>query len=176
MKTFFALAMVAVASQTAFAFPGFEILQEQAVNKAVNRSWNAPAAASSSCTDFSGKWKGECSVAGLSQELTIDIKQSGCTMIQMGNDLVAIGGLKNETQALPALVDGKTVLVAGSVATDWNEDQSQLKSKFTGLVKLIGSSTSVPLSGQGSTRLEGKKLIQELDMGGIKFSCTYDKE
>ncbi|MBI1860429.1 MAG: hypothetical protein HYR96_05885 [Deltaproteobacteria bacterium] len=175
MKTTLITSLFAVASQMAFAFPGLDILQPQLLKQSRGRASHSDAKPDAGCADFSGKWKGSCKVSETSIDLSLEIKQTGCTMLQAGGDITPIGGLKADSFILP-IEGGKNVAVFGASSSDWNADQSELGIQFNALVKEVGTQKTTPLSGSGNLKLEGGRLVETMGIGPINVSCIFDKE
>ncbi len=160
-------------SNTGFAFPAFDLLQSQIPARMAQRS--LPAARSNVCANFSGSWKGKCSVDGASAEGAVEIKQDGCNAVQMGTQSHVIGAMENHSQTF-LLSPDKTFSYGGSLTSDWNAEGSQLVTHFTGMAKLLGTSGHIPLSGKGVMKLDGSRLVNELSVLGMNISCVYEKQ
>lgn len=173
-KLFFALTVLA--SGVCFAASPLELVQKQALEKALalDSSTNNTAAG---CADFSGTWSGSCSLGSdvILKDDIVKITQEGCTTIQRGTDSVGIGGLKTYGETRSS--DKGSFSYSVAVTTDWNDDRTALLTSFNGIVKTIGHSGSFRFSGSGQTRLsQAGKLVDEMDLLGMKLNCVYEKK
>ncbi len=65
MKKFISVLLgVAVFAPTAYGFPGMEIVQNKVKELAKKSTLQGEPQQKAACTDFSGHWKGKCSVKG----------------------------------------------------------------------------------------------------------------
>jgi hypothetical protein len=161
-------------SGVAFTTPSFQELGSQAVNQALAHR-NLPVATPTSCTDFSGTWVGSCSVGGERKDETLVITQKGCDTIQMGSQVNLIGGLESVNVSAVTSA-GKPFAVTGAASMDWNKNYTELKTEFNAIVKAIGVPGQMSFAGNGLTRIDGGKLLIDLEILGIKASCSYDKK
>src|SRR5688572_31608318 len=93
------LAGLVLLSQTGFALPGQNFLEELAETRAA-RVNPAPSEVRN-CVNFTGKWAGKCSASGHSEDSNLEIVQKDCQSIQFGHEVSAIGSLDTRSQALP---------------------------------------------------------------------------
>jgi len=156
-----------VLAQNAFALPGLDVVQKQFERKLNVRPASRQNA--SSCTDFSGSWKGQCTAAGETSEGALEIKQEGCDSLYSGSDLQQLGSLKTISES------GAKFSYGFAAASNWNEGQTEIHYQYGGLVKVDGKADSIPMSGKATMRLQDGKLAFDIDALGITVSCVYDK-
>lgn len=165
--------LIFITGRIGFAVPGFELLQKQVQDRVVSSPHRVQRA--NDCVNFSGNWKGKCSVGEVSQEGTIEIQQDGCESIRLGTETIMLGGLDGRFQNNPTK-DGISYSISVSMTNDWNADRTELKTYFTGIVKVAGTEGFTPLTGTGVMRLNGAKLVNDLDVFGFKVNCVYEKQ
>jgi len=139
------------------------------------------------CTDFSGKWSGQCTLStsneNITEKLEVVIEQYGCHSVNIDNETYTMGILRQDNKQFFA--NGKYGLTTtypttlSSYKIDWNESQDQ--------IEMTGSSTMYPISSnddivviplQVNLSLDKQgKLVQSLSLGSLlSATCSYDKE
>lgn len=171
-KRIFLMAVVCLASSSlssqAWAFGPFEMKVERMAKMRAQDS-TVPGV---SCTDFSGKWQGQCTVNGKTSDDSVEIQQFGCTAVIVDHEYFSFGSIRTETNSNSQY--GSTEIMA----VDWsNADKTQLK--------INGSVTSASFTSKnglqqlsGNTVVEvvgGKLLARSVLSEGVISSCTYDK-
>src|ERR1041385_5675792 len=77
------------------AFPGLDAYQREMIR---NARPHYGSNAATGCADFSGKWKGSCSILGAKVDSAMDVAQQGCSAVQMGTSELGVGGLQSQVQ------------------------------------------------------------------------------
>ncbi|MBI4404241.1 MAG: hypothetical protein HY537_08775 [Deltaproteobacteria bacterium] len=158
-------------ARSGLAIPGLDLLQQQFANGPIVQG----AGRTSSCVNFSGLWKGKCvSSMGTSQEESLEIQQTGCDYLKIGNEIVPLAGLDGHLHNSPAK-NGGSLASSISLTTDWNAEGTELTTQFAGLIRAIGMKWHFPFIGKAVMKLVGSQLISEMKLPGFTVSCTYEK-
>jgi len=167
-----ALFGIVLFAQSGFAFPGIDLATDQLGARAA-RSPRANSVATE-CANFSGKWKGQCTANGASEESNFDIVQKECESLKMGHEETYIGALDTRGVGIPS--GGKAVLLGFVSTTDWSADAQSLNTNFGGIIKVLGNREHLPANGKAVTKLVDGRLLVEAQIFDIKVSCAYDKQ
>jgi hypothetical protein len=127
------------------------------------------------CTDFTGKWKGECSVGAQKVEMKIEIEQKDCTKVKMTNDKGgAVEFLVNEIMAGQA-GDAKTATVQLYVP-EWNDKKEALKITTYVLTKDKSKNTHTMESGDMRfSKPSADSLVFETKSSAMALRCELTK-
>jgi hypothetical protein len=137
---------------------------------------------SAPCTDFSGSWKGTCSISGgSSMEITRKVNQFGCEYIGGAEMMFGIGGLM--TLSSTSLVPNSPTADASTatISIDWNKDRTQLNSKAGYVMKNVGSKSGESIvhhvTALSNMKLVGGKLVETTTTSEQKtYTCELSKQ
>jgi hypothetical protein len=171
MKRVLLVCLICLMSGNSFASPAVGLLEQKTFSKLTTAQ---KLTSSNTCTDFSGRWKGQCSVDGATFNLSRDIKQVGCTVLQDGSDITGIGSIKNDVQTQLS-AEGKSISYSVATSATWNADQSLLQIQLSGIVGVEGYAP-IAISGNGTMSLDNNKLVETFSVPYAQVSCSFDKE
>ena len=136
------------------------------------------------CTDFSGNWKGTCTLAeGKKLDESFSMAQTGCEMLQVSGEkqntqILPIGGVMTTGGAIP----GNPAMTFGSsVDSSWNKEKTTLTISIMGGGKKLASDDA----GQGfflteEARIVNGKLAVDIHAAGssgeIVSFCEFDRQ
>jgi hypothetical protein len=94
------------------------------------------------CTDFSGLWKATVNTENSEHAESLDIKQSGCTIFEINNELYLINGSHSRSIDFPFVENNDTKLFAINlrVMTQWNSNKSIISMES---MLVLGSTSSI---------------------------------
>lgn len=93
---------------------------------AVLISTQVHAAPPRACTNFSGRWAGQCQSGSQTARLDLNISQSGCAFLNVNGHAIAIGGAMSEGHSIPVL-GGGTINTWATSYLWWNPNQTALQ-------------------------------------------------
>jgi hypothetical protein len=128
-----------------------------------------------SCANFSGTWKGSCTVGDHKVENTKTITQQGCYGLLEDGNYDPIGGSSTLALTIP-IPDKGIVSVSATGSSDWNKDRTGLDIHYAGLVKNVGKAGVLPFGGSATQRLDGNRMLIDFSVFGTQGSCVYDKQ
>ncbi|MBI1859997.1 MAG: hypothetical protein HYR96_03645 [Deltaproteobacteria bacterium] len=104
------------------------------------------------CTDFSGKWSGNCSGQGQSAKEEFTITQSGCEMIEIasgkGKHTLPVGGVFSVGGAMPGTPAATSF--GGSITSNWNKELTVLNFYVHGGMKKLSHKLRICLETDSS--------------------------
>ncbi|MBI3295211.1 MAG: hypothetical protein HYZ71_10830 [Deltaproteobacteria bacterium] len=134
------------------------------------------------CTDFSGKWSGNCSGQGQSAKEEFTITQSGCEMIEIasgkGKHTLPVGGVFSVGGAMPGTPAATSF--GGSITSNWNKELTVLNFYVHGGMKKL----TIDDAGKGgvamsTAKIDGGRLIIDLKAhsseGKAEGTCEFTK-
>lgn len=117
------------------------------------------------CTDFTGSWKGTCTVGEKTKEENFTVKQKGCEFIEVsdskGNSKMTlpIGGTFNGGGVMPG---NPAVTFGGNIQSHWNKEHTVLNLLVGGGAKQIAIDTEP----------HGFMVKEEMKVDGNKLAVT----
>jgi len=166
--TFLAITTAFLSSAGAMAFGPSEQLVQTKLKSMTPKVRHAP---TEHCVDFSGQWKGTCSVNGADQEAQMQLGQVGCQMLQADGTLIVIGGIETRTRAMKEGFSGAEIGMA-----DWENEGSTLVGKQFGAYRMLssGGALAIPLSWK--MRLNDDALQVDMNIVGYEMHCRYARQ
>ena len=127
------------------------------------------------CTDLSGRWKGECVVAGKKVAVEMTIEHPSCQVITLDKRFIPVDGLVSETYSVPAQGGAPAYVINTSTTSHWeNAEKRALKIAAHGYVKMLDESEIRPLAFDSRLQRKGDKLFSKYSTLNIEVECEYD--
>jgi hypothetical protein len=86
------------------------------------------------------------------------------------------GGLKTETQSVPAGNGAPAVNFTTTTSMDWNADKTTALVRATVLVRADGKGELFYDSFKGDFHLVGNQIVSSLQGSTVTVACTYDRK